>query len=352
MSFAPKPSRRFLPFPAVLAMAAVMSLTVAAVLTLWSLENENAKAAFDIVAEERFDALETSVTLTLHSLVCLGALHDHAARIERGEFARFAKDLLERDKAIQALEWIPRTPKRDRQIREDSAHRDGFPSFQFSERLPQGKLVRAGDRDEYFPVFFVEPLEGNQKALGFDLASDPVRDQALRRSGATGSLVATGRVSLVQETANQYGFLVFRPVYQGGETPPGASERRELLTGYALAVFRIGDMIEKVGAADHNPSGLQVTVFDLDAKPGERILYPKTARFDGIEDVPGHTQIGPGDSGCRTPLGHGGEPHPAGISASAEQQRIGTGGRVVTDRHIGRVPSPESSPATGDRTGP
>jgi PAS domain S-box-containing protein len=148
-------------------------------------------------------------------------------------------------------------------------------------------LVRAGDRAEYFPVFFVEPLEGNQKALGLDLASNPVRDEALRRSAATGNLVATGRVTLVQETADQYGFLVFRPVYQGGTTPPSASERRELLTGYALAVFRIGDMIERVGAAAGRLSGLQVTVFDLDAKPGERILYPNTARFDEIKDVPG-----------------------------------------------------------------
>ena len=102
---------------------------------------------------------------------------------------------------------------------------------QFTERLPQGQLARAGDRDEYFPVFFVEPLEGNEKALGFDLASDPVRNEALWRSVATGSLVATGRVSLVQGTGGQDGLLVFRPVYRGGVTPSNARERRELLTG-------------------------------------------------------------------------------------------------------------------------
>jgi CHASE1-domain containing sensor protein len=103
-------------------------------------------------------------------------------------------------------------------------------SFQFTERLPQGQLARAGDRQEYFPVFYEEPLQGNEKALGFDLASDPVRNEALRRSAATGSLVATSRVRLVQETADQYGFLVFRPVYRGGVQPSSGQERRERLT--------------------------------------------------------------------------------------------------------------------------
>src|SRR5271165_4090988 len=101
MSFATKSSCHFLPFLAVFAIAAVVSLTVAAVFTLWGLENRNAKAAFDIVAQERFDAVETNITLTLHSLVSLGAFCDHAARIDRAEFALFAKSLRESDRAIQ-----------------------------------------------------------------------------------------------------------------------------------------------------------------------------------------------------------------------------------------------------------
>ena len=173
-----------------LAIAAVVSLSLAVFFTLWRLENQSAKASFEIVAQERFDALQTNVTLTLNSLVSLGAFFDGSVEVERDEFARFTKDLLARDNAIQALEWVPRTPKRLRTDRENSAHGDGFTSFSFTERLPQGQLARAGDREEYFPVFFVAPLKGNEKALGFDLASDPVRNASLRGAAATGDLVA------------------------------------------------------------------------------------------------------------------------------------------------------------------
>src|SRR5580700_5404383 len=76
MSLATKPARQLLPFLATLAIAAVISMTVAAVSILRNLESQNAKAAFDIVAQERFDALKTNVTLTIHSLVSLGAFCD------------------------------------------------------------------------------------------------------------------------------------------------------------------------------------------------------------------------------------------------------------------------------------
>ena len=286
MSLATKPTRRFLPYLAPLAVAAVISLTAATFFTLRNLENRDAKDSFHLVTQERFDALTANLTLTLHSLVSLGAFCDGSPGVERANFTRFAKDLVARDNAIQALEWIPKTPHRLRSARENSAHRDGLKSFQFTDRLSRGQLARAGDRAEYFPVLFVEPLKGNENALGFDLASDPLRNETLRRSAATGSLAATGRIRLVQESADQYGFLVFRPVYRGGVQPLSDEDRRARLLGFALAVFRVGDIVEKAGAVATAASGFQVAIFDLAAKPGERLLYPKGARFDGVGDLP------------------------------------------------------------------
>lgn len=286
MSPGAKPARRFLPFLAVLAVAAVVFLTVAAVFTLWNIENRSAQVSFDKVAQERFDALATDITLTLHSLASLGAFLDSSPGVDRAQFARFANGLREQNDAIRALEWVPRTPQRLRADRENSAHRDGFPSFQFVEFLPDGQLAKAGGREEYLPIFFVEPLEGNERHLGLDLASAPAPNEALQRAVSTGSLAATCRVRHGPNTGDQYRFLVFRPVYQGGVQPSSEQERRERLTGYALAEFLIGDMIEKVGAVAKRAHGFQVAVFDLEAQPGARLLYPKGARFDAVEDLP------------------------------------------------------------------
>ena len=83
-----------------------------------------------------------------------------------------------------------------------------------------------------------------EAALGFDLASNQTRLQALEAARASGQPTATARITLVQEEAKQFGFLVFSPVYETGE-PEAAGSGRAALKGFVLAVYRVGDMIEK-----------------------------------------------------------------------------------------------------------
>ena len=180
--------RRILPSLSTVAVGILVSVMIFA--TLRRLESKNAEASFNGVAQQRLDALETSVTLTVNNLVSAGALYDASHVVEREEFDRFTVPLLAGNRAIQALEWIPRVPKRSRQKYEEDARHDGLPAFQLTERLSPTQMARAGEREEYFPVFFVAPLKGNEKALGFDLASDPVRREALRSSADSGRLVA------------------------------------------------------------------------------------------------------------------------------------------------------------------
>lgn len=276
--------RRFLPSLGIVAAGLFLSAIVFN--TLRSLEIKNAQASFNGVAQERLDALETNVALTLNNLISIGALYDASKDVERDEFRRFTIPLLARNQAIQALEWIPRVSRPSRRKYEAAARRDGFPSFQFTERISAVQMARENEHDEYFPVYYVAPFEGNEKALGFDLASDPIRREALQGSADSGQMVATSRVKLVQETSDQYGFLVFRPVYRRGIEPRSAEARRESLTGFALAVFRVGNIVEKAGAASGSATRLNLAIFDRGANPGERLLYPKGAHLDGVADLP------------------------------------------------------------------
>ena len=218
--------------------------------------------------------------------MCLWGHYDASPDLDRKQFSQFAAPLLARNPAIQALEWIPRVPKRLRRKYEDSARHDGFPAFQFTERVSLVEMARAGERAVYFPVFYVAPFKSNEKALGFDLYSDRVRREALQSSVDSGQMVATSRIKLVQETSDQYGFLVFRPVYRGGFDLSRTEGRWEALTGFALAVFRISDIVERAGAAPSSASGLSLAIFDRDAIPREKLLYPKGAHLDGVEDFP------------------------------------------------------------------
>jgi CHASE1-domain containing sensor protein len=64
-------------------------------------------------------------------------------------------------------------------------------------------MVRASERAEYYPVYYQEPIVEGGIALGFDLGSNPERLEALLQARDTGSLTATARVILVEETQGE-----------------------------------------------------------------------------------------------------------------------------------------------------
>jgi PAS domain S-box-containing protein len=245
-------------------------------LALRRFEDQSALDAFRSAAQERFHALENNVDQTLDNIIALGALYDSSHLVERDEFARFSSRLMDHDRTIQALEWIPRVPHHLRSAFELAARRDGLSSFQITDH-PQRGIVKAGERSEYFPILFVEPFQGNETSLGFDLASDPVRREALERSADSGQMVATG---------TQTGFIVFRPYYRGGVDPLRKQARHDALAGFVLGVFRMKDVVESKTLNVSAVSGLVLVVFDRDAPRGQKLLYPTGAAFDSLADLP------------------------------------------------------------------
>ncbi|HQT46792.1 MAG: hypothetical protein B7X08_05055 [Acidocella sp. 20-63-7] len=277
-----------------LLLLAVLTLSLGVSLTLFLLmrgvAEQKQRAAFGQAAEARLALVSTNVTLTLDNLVVASTFFDVAPNITREGFHNLAVPILQRNPAIQALEWIPRVLQAQRGQYEAAAQGDGLAGFRITERTPTGLIIPAANRPEYYPVYYVEPLTGNEKAVGFDLYSNAVRRQALEAAAASGGLVATSRITLVQESGDQYGFLVFRPVYnKAGLTT--ATARIAALRGFTLGVFRVGDILEKVGAgaqAGQNTdaaSSIKVVIFDLAAAPGSRLLYPKSAEIDSAAQL-------------------------------------------------------------------
>ena len=144
-------------------------------------------------------------------------------------------------------------------------------------------------REEYFPVYYVEPYQGNEAALGFDLASNPVRLEALNKSRDSGQGVATARITLVQESEDQFGFLVFRPIYRNGFPAETMAQRQENLAGFALGVFRIKDMLEHSLARANGQKGgpvVDIQLYDRSAAPEQQLLFTTVLDNDAAGQAP------------------------------------------------------------------
>ena len=214
-----------------LSAALGIALSVVAFGLLLNFERDEIREDFERAATDKASTLETTVAANVEAIEDIRSFYQASRLVERVEFRDFvAHELLEHP-GIQALEWIPRVPASERAIYEEAARKDGFSEFRIVEREAQGSMMPAEFREVYYPVYYVEPYEGNEAALGFDLASNPVRMEALNKSRDTGQNVATARITLVQESEDQFGFLVFQPIYRNGFAVETLAQRRENLKG-------------------------------------------------------------------------------------------------------------------------
>jgi PAS domain S-box-containing protein len=197
----------------------------------------------------------------------------HASdKVERHEFTTFTRPLLESHRGIRAFEWIPRVPHGNLPRFEREGRQQLGQDFRFYERGQEEGPRPLTERDTHFPVFFLEPLEGNERALGFDLASDPLRRTALERAQDTGEPAITERLRLVQDPEGSFGFLMFLPVYGKGLPQTTVDQRRRSLEGFVLGVVSTHDLIS-AALQNTDPIGLSFEFLDLAARPGQQFLH-------------------------------------------------------------------------------
>jgi signal transduction histidine kinase/CHASE1-domain containing sensor protein/CheY-like chemotaxis protein len=118
-------------------------------------------------------------------------------------------------------------------------------------------------------ILYLEPANpANQSAISFDMATEPVRRQAMEAARDSGKPTASGRVELVQErnlSSKQNGFLIYAPVYRNGIPPATMEQRREALLGFVYSPFRIDDFLTPI--AEEKNYDVSFQVYDGDESP-------------------------------------------------------------------------------------
>ncbi|MNS19899.1 Non-motile and phage-resistance protein [compost metagenome] len=211
---------------------------------------------------------------------------DAEGTISREAFGTFARGQLSRHSGIQALEWVPVVRDADRAKFEAAARREGLSGFQLIERDARNQLVPAGRRDVYYPVFYVEPHAGNERALGYAPAL-PARDEAIARAMDTARPAATAGFPIVQSVTGDPGVAVFIPVYTGGRAPDGVEARRSRMRGLVEGVVVPAEMLEP-SLLEAREAGIAISLIDESAPPGQQTLLASRHGGEGgmRRDVP------------------------------------------------------------------
>jgi signal transduction histidine kinase/CHASE1-domain containing sensor protein/CheY-like chemotaxis protein len=131
-------------------------------------------------------------------------------------------------------------------------------------------------RSEYNAIIYLQPNSTrNQGAIGYDMATNDTRRQAMEAARDSGKPFASGRVHLVQEkdlpvVNRQSGFLIYVPVYQKNAPVDNEQERRDALLGFIYSPLRAEDFLEAVTADKKYDVNFQV--FDGTEQKDDHLL--------------------------------------------------------------------------------
>jgi PAS domain S-box-containing protein len=249
------------------ALPVAATFTLSVLLFFYSSRRENAAlhTAFEDRALTLASAVRGSCDGHMEVLVSLESLFASVSEVKSGEFAVFVSRALRRHPGLRALSWNPRVTAADRARFEAEA---GAP---ITQRDADGQRVPAAPRSEYVVVRYVEPAT-DQKAVGIDVASEPVRSEALIRARDRGEIAATGPLRLVNDEGEQLSILLFAPVYGPRPVPASIAQRRREIRGYATGAFRLRDVVETaLGKLPRD--GMTVALFDRSVEAAHGLLY-------------------------------------------------------------------------------
>jgi signal transduction histidine kinase/ActR/RegA family two-component response regulator len=259
------------------------------------LSREQDKINFDAAVQQIQDQvrlrIETSITL-LRSGTGLFAASDD---VNAHEFESFVKQIeLEKNyPGVQGVGFSRRFTANEKPGVIAEMKRQGVSTFN----------VWGSDspRAEYNAIVYLQPAtRRNQLALGFDMATEEVRRQAMEAARDSGKPTASGRVQLVQErdvpdADKQLGFLIYVPVYRKNVPLESVEDRRKALLGFVYSPFRTDDFLAPI--AKEKEYDVSFQVYDgTEIKPANLLSAASNEAYDDPLfsdtkplDVAGHT---------------------------------------------------------------
>jgi diguanylate cyclase (GGDEF)-like protein/PAS domain S-box-containing protein len=175
------------------------------------LEYDNLRLAFEQRAGVRAAAVREGLEEAAEVLAVTNQLFATLPAVSREQFREFTAPLLKRHPFIQAFNFHRVVTDAERDAMEATLQQLR-PGTVITE-MRAGKQVPAPRRSLYNVVDYLEPMAGNEAALGLDAGAHPEVMAALERARASGAPTLTDPLGLAQSAGGPAGFEVLMPVY-------------------------------------------------------------------------------------------------------------------------------------------
>lgn len=262
----------------------IFAILMAAIMQNLAQERTRIDSAVEQLGTQAATDLAGNIALHQEVLEGLRGLVNASDTITAAQFDAYTTSVITRFPNLAALSWNPVVTEAGLSAFEAGQRtQPGLGDFTVTERDAAGNLRPVSPRPEYVVVAYIEPIAENRSARGFDIYSNPTRAVAIETARDTGRPTATGPIDLVQESGTQKGMLALLPVYEGGSDPGSESARRAALRGFAVGVYRLGDLLTETFRGTAWDS-VDVTLVDVSDRADPIVIADLPARDSAAPD--------------------------------------------------------------------
>ncbi len=203
-------------------------------------EQEDVRKQVEQLANSAAAELQRNVARHQEVLEGLSSYFESSEEVTAEEFTQYTESALRRFPNLAALSWNPIVSAEDLAAFEaEQRQRPGLEDFTVTQRNEDGELIPVSPRDYYVTVGYIEPLETNRPALGFDINSNDIRQRAINTALELGLPSATAPIDLIQEDGSQKGMLALVPIFDRAASAGDAGRP----IGFAVGVYRLGALL-------------------------------------------------------------------------------------------------------------
>jgi len=288
----------------VMVVCIALALLAARAIDRWDQDERTAELKF--AADTVADQLARRAVAHHEILGSLARIYEISPSLDYTDFDHLTSATLRDNPDIFALSINPLVDASERAAFEARMRiATGQSRYRILERAGTGELVAASGRPYYVPVGFIAPFEGNERALGFDINSNPVRSHAIERALAHRDMAMTAPIRLIQESSSRPGMLALAPAYS---STLKSADGQPKTVAFAVAVLK-ADLLIDIATTNLKHDGVEFVISDENAPEGQRRLYASEA--DGPGTLPRdawHQEVMMGDRSWQIFTYHAGTP--------------------------------------------
>lgn len=178
--------------------------------------------------------------------------------------------IFEHHPGVKGIGIVWSVPKAEIPSFERRIRKEGLEKFGVRYLSDGGAQYIESDLPRYV-IKFVEPLKLNLPASGLDIGSEPNRRMAAELARDTGKMVATAKITLVQDKDKTPGLLLLLPLYKQGVDLSSLNSRQKNHLGWVYAPIICKEFFGSI--LNKTTNEIEMKVFDGEVAQAGALLF-------------------------------------------------------------------------------